>query len=182
MKNIERHGFSNAVASFEYSHKHSLGPCWTWGSQVWLDYTKWLCEDSEPNAIVIENSSKVNHPKHYRHKSGLDAIVWIDRYRMDFCEGNCFKYIFRRGEKIGETTSDDEEKAKWYFRHKAMELAESSLVTWEEAKQRVFEKLSHAFGPAGKSRDGSPDWSVGGCDMPEAVEFLKNECMTLLKD
>lgn len=182
MKNIERHGFSPAVSATEYAFDHNLGPAATWGTQVWLEYVRWLCEESLPNAVYLGDTSKVNHPKHYRHRSGMDAIVWIDRYRMDFCEGNCFKYIFRRGEKTGETTTDDEEKAKWYFRHKAMKLAETSLVTWEDAKLLVFNKLSHAFGPAGKNRDGSPDWSVGGCDMPEAVEFLKNECMTLLKD
>ena len=182
MKNIERHGFSNAAASLEYSLNHNLGHPASWGTQVWLDYAKWLCEDSVAGAVCIENPGKVNHPKHYRHKSGLDAIVWIDRYGMDFCEGNCFKYLFRRGEKTGETVFDDEQKAKWYFRHKALELAECSLLTWEDAKLKVFTKLSHAFGPAGKLPDGSPDWSKGGCDMPEAIEFLKNECMTMLKE
>jgi len=182
MKNIERHGFSNGCASLEYSQKHGLGPCWTWGSQIWLDYTKWLCDNSEPDAVIDENFNKVNHPKHYRHRSGLDAIVWIDRYKMDFCEGNCFKYLFRRGEKTGESVFDDEQKAKWYFKHKAIELAECSLLTWDDAKKKVFDKLSHAFGPAGKLPDGSPDWSKGGCDMPEAIEFMKNECMSLMKE
>lgn len=184
MKNIERHGFSNAVASTEFRIMNNLGPMASWGTQVWIDYCKWICDESAPDAIYIPvgvDQSQVNHPKHYRHKSGLDAIVWIDRYKLDFCEGNCFKYLFREGEKAGQPLEQDEEKAKWYFKHKAIELSECSQLTWDDAKKKVFDKLSHAFGHPGKLPDGSPDWSKGGCDMPEAIEFLKNNCMTLMK-
>ena len=128
------------------------------------------------------DQTQVNHPKHYRHRSGLDAIVWIDRYKLDFCEGNCFKYLFRRGEKIGESTEKDEEKAKWYFKHKVLQLSEHSFLTWDDAKKKVFDKLSHAFGPAGKLPNGNPDWSKGGCDLPEAIKFMQENFLTLMKE
>ena len=129
----------------------------------------------------------VNHPSHYKHKSGLDAIVWIDRYNMDFSVGSCFKYLFRCGLKEGEPLDKDHEKAIWYFVHAARKCADgSSLLTWEDAKRKVFEKLSFAFGPPGRMLDENgqtvPDWTKGGCDMPDAVEFLKVNCMTALKD
>ena len=129
---------------------------------------------------------KVNHPSHYAHTSGYDAIEWIDRFALDFCMGNCFKYLFRRGLKSGESSEKDEAKAKWYFLHEAIKFSEDTTMTWEDAKKKVFDKLSHAFGPPGRKlgEDGNPieDWTKGGCNMPLAIEFLQNECMTLLKD
>ena len=184
MTNIERHNFSNEDASLEFSSLNKLGPQVTWGTQVWLDYSRWICKDSvssDPKPIEF-----VNHPAHYFHRSGYDAIVWIDRYNMDFCTGNCFKYLFRRGLKPGESMTKDEEKAKWYFLHEALHYSESSLLTWDEAKKKVSEKLIQAFGPSGRKLDsnGNPtnDWTKGGCDMPEAIEFIQKECLTLLKD
>ena len=58
-----------------------------------------------------EEYRQVNHPSHYRHKSGFDAIHWIDMYQMDFATGCIFKYLFRRGLKTGESKEKDEEKA-----------------------------------------------------------------------
>ena len=127
----------------------------------------------------------VNHPKHYKHRSGFDAIVWIDRYSMDFETGSCFKYLFRCGSKDGESLEKDQEKALWYFIHESERFAENTLITWEEAKQKVFNVLAMAFGPPGRKMDENgnaiEDWSKGGCDMPEAIEFLKNKCLIALR-
>lgn len=182
MTNIERHKFSHAEASQEFASQHGLGRPASWGTQIWFDYMKWLCGKSDyPEPVEF-----VNHPAHYFHRSGYDAIVWIDRYNMDFCTGNCFKYLFRRGLKPGESMTKDEEKAKWYFLHEALHYSESSLLTWDEAKKKASEKLIQAFGPSGRKPDsnGNPtnDWTKGGCDMPEAIEFIQKECLTLLKD
>ena len=195
MKNIERCGFSNANAAMEFAVLHglmSMNPV-SWGTQIWLDYTKWLCEESEPGALCLKDDEpkpveSVNHPAHYSHRSGYDAIVWIDRFKMDFCVGNCFKYLFRRGLKPGESFEQDGEKAKWYFRHEVERFSsyfswtDKRLFDWEKAKRMVAQKLLDAFGPPGKLEDGSPDWNVGGCDMPEAVEFLEKECLTMKQE
>lgn len=120
-----------------------------------------------------KNIQGVNHPSHYSHRSGLDAIVWIDRYGMDFETGNCFKYLFRCGLKPGESEAKDTEKAKWYFRHESYKVKRTScMLTWIEAKRRVYDRLAVAFGPPGKKDDGTEDWTVGGCDMPGAIETL----------
>ena len=194
MRNIERHFFSNAMAAAEYAFHHNLGNPASWGTQAWIDYTRWLVKESEPGAPImtatnlskIDNpAGKIDSPSHYRHRSGFDAIVWIDRYKMDFSTGNCFKYLFRRGMKAGETSEDDEGKAKWYFRHAAEIVHVNVLVQWEDAKKIVFDKLAMAFGPPRMTTldngDKVEDWSGGGCDMPEAVEFLVKECLPMLQ-
>ena len=131
------------------------------------------CEVSRSPASSAA-TSKINHPKHYRHRSGFDAIVWIDRFKMDFCTGNCFKYLFRRGEKDGESLLEDEGKAKWYFRHE-VEVYAGSGISKIDAAIMVRSILVTAFGPPGKFEDGSPNWNVGGCDMPEVVKFIYTE-------
>ena len=54
----------------------------------------------------------VNHPPHYNaHPSGVECIVVTEW--MNFCLGNCIKYIWRADEK-GETI-EDLRKARWYL-------------------------------------------------------------------
>ena len=53
----------------------------------------------------------VNHPSHYTSdNSGIECIE-ITRH-MGFCDGNCFKYLFRAGDKIDAL--EDLKKALWY--------------------------------------------------------------------
>mgnify|MGYP000545164857 CR=1 FL=1 len=48
----------------------------------------------------LQNSEKVNHPKHYNnHPSGVEAIDVIQY--MNFCLGNAFKYVYRYKDKNG---------------------------------------------------------------------------------
>lgn len=180
MKNVERCGFSMALASSEYMFANNLPIVDLWGPGDYRRFCKWLTEESNPQSLKYTELvpdkpvNKIDHPKHYKHRSGLDAIVWIDRYKMDFSTGNCFKYLFRRGEKSGETLEEDEGKAKWYFEHE-VSICAKRACSWVAARREVADVLIEAFGPPGKLEDGSPDWSVGGCDMPEVVEFIKRE-------
>ena len=58
--------------------------------------------------------SKTN-PDHYFTSTGAELIdITAD---MNFCLGNCMKYIFRAGRKDGESKLDDLEKAFWYLKH-----------------------------------------------------------------
>lgn len=58
-------------------------------------------------------AEKVNHPAHYQHPSGIEAIE-IVRHE-NFNRGNAIKYILRAGRKPGESELDDLKKAIWYL-------------------------------------------------------------------
>ena len=53
------------------------------------------------------------NPNHYFTSTGVELIEITED--MNFCLGNCMKYIFRAGKKIGESKLDDLEKALWYL-------------------------------------------------------------------
>lgn len=64
-------------------------------------------------------SEQVNHPSHYQGKiECIDAMV--EQFGMekvaDFCEINAFKYLWRAGDKEGNSKEQDEQKAMWYLR------------------------------------------------------------------
>lgn len=52
----------------------------------------------------------VNNPPHYQDASGIECIE-VTKH-MGFCDGNCFKYLYRAGQKGDKI--EDLEKAKWY--------------------------------------------------------------------
>lgn len=55
----------------------------------------------------------VNHPDHYKSKSGLEAIDVIEAFNLNFCLGNAVKYILRCGKK--DAAVQELQKAKWYI-------------------------------------------------------------------
>lgn len=66
-------------------------------------------------------NEKVNHPKHYNQpgkKECIDEMVELFGLQatLDFCWLNCYKYLYRAGEKEGNSKEQDIEKAKWYFK------------------------------------------------------------------
>ncbi len=56
--------------------------------------------------------SKTN-PKHYQLGNGFQVIDLTET--LDFCSGNVVKYVARAGNKDGESSLDDLEKALWYL-------------------------------------------------------------------
>ena len=63
---------------------------------------------------------KVNHPKHYNQtgkKECIDEMVELFGLQatLDFCWLNCYKYLYRAGEKEGNSREQDIKKAEWYF-------------------------------------------------------------------
>jgi hypothetical protein len=56
---------------------------------------------------------KVNHPSHYQHPTGVEAIDIIEYYNFNI--GNAIKYLWRAGLKPTEPIKDDLKKAKWYI-------------------------------------------------------------------
>lgn len=59
---------------------------------------------------MSEVTDMVNHPPHYKDESGIECIE-VTKH-MQFCGGNCFKYLYRAGKK--GSTVEDLKKAAWY--------------------------------------------------------------------
>lgn len=72
----------------------------------------------------------VNNPPHYKDASGIECIE-VTR-KMQFCGGNCFKYLYRAGQK--GSPIEDLEKARWY----AVEAHSSSERVSYSAAQDIF--------------------------------------------
>lgn len=55
----------------------------------------------------------INHPPHYKSKSGLEAIDVIEGFGLGFHLGNVVKYILRAGRK--DHLLQDLRKSRWYL-------------------------------------------------------------------
>ena len=71
----------------------------------------------------------VNHPPHYKDASGIECIE-VTKH-MQFCGGNCFKYLYRAGKK--GSTVEDLKKAVWY--------AERAWLGSEQICDEAIEKI-----------------------------------------
>lgn len=56
----------------------------------------------------------VNSPSHYT-SGGIETIDFIEAKELDYCLGNCVKYISRAGKK-SESKLQDLNKAMWYLK------------------------------------------------------------------
>lgn len=72
----------------------------------------------------------VNHPPHYKDASGIECIEVTKN--MQFCGGNCFKYLYRAGKK--GSTVEDLKKAAWY----ADKAWENEEVVWHELLENIW--------------------------------------------
>lgn len=64
--------------------------------------------------------NSVNHPNHYNKKGRKECIVEMQdlfgrHITAVFCLTNAYKYLYRAGEKEGNSMEQDMLKAKWYF-------------------------------------------------------------------
>lgn len=67
-------------------------------------------------------------PDHYKRKrGGVEAIDVTETFNFNL--GNAVKYIWRAGNKEGESEEDDLRKALWYV------LRELDRVVWENASE-----------------------------------------------
>ena len=76
----------------------------------------------------------VNHPKHYNVPGRKECILELEeKYGTEitatFCLTNCYRYLYRAGEKIDNPKKQDIDKAKWYFRY-AEKLAEKEKLPY----------------------------------------------------
>jgi len=71
----------------------------------------------------------VNHPEHYKTKSGIETIEVIEAFTSELMgieatdTGNVIKYICRWTKKNG---IEDLKKAKWYIEHLIKHLEKES--------------------------------------------------------
>jgi hypothetical protein len=56
----------------------------------------------------------VNSPPHYT-AGGIETIDFIEAKELDYCLGNCVKYISRAGKK-NDKKLEDLNKAMWYLK------------------------------------------------------------------
>lgn len=70
-----------------------------------------------PNEDVYDN---VNKPKHYNSFPGVEVIQITEH--LNFCRGNCVKYVARAGLKNKDTEVEDLKKALWYLKRELKRL------------------------------------------------------------
>lgn len=78
-----------------------------------------------------DETDMVNHPPHYKDASGIECIE-VTKH-MQFCGGNCFKYLYRAGKK--GSTVEDLKKAIWY--------AERAWLGSEQVCDDAVKKIEH---------------------------------------
>lgn len=89
---------------------------------------------------MSDKPDMVNHPPHYRSASGLESIVVIEAFNLNFNLGNVIKYILRKGRK-GDP-KQDLLKAQWYLNREiegmedAPKAAKSSVKSHSEIRSR----------------------------------------------
>ena len=87
-----------------------------------LDYGVGSVNDISFDGLYPKNymNDIVNHPAHYKTKSGIETIDVIDAFTEDLtgieavCTANILKYVCRWKKKNGV---EDLKKAKWYLNH-----------------------------------------------------------------
>ena len=74
--------------------------------------------------------NNISHPSHYKQGKRKECIEEMQdefgvRFVIDFCIGNCYKYLYRRGNKDGNSYEQDTAKARWYYNY-ALNLAKEN--------------------------------------------------------
>lgn len=89
-------------------------------------------------------ASAINHPSHYQGKvECIDAMLSLfgEDAVEHFCRINAFKYLWRAGEKEGNSKEQDEAKARWYLA-KLHEIVKkrNNIRRSEEEDAQIIEK------------------------------------------
>ena len=77
----------------------------------------------------------INHPSHYLKGGRKECIVEMEeKYGAEmtavFCLMNAYKYLYRAGEKDGNTAMQDNLKAKWYFDYANKLISSYGTLFW----------------------------------------------------
>lgn len=87
---------------------------------VTLGLPEQLLNDAVDDYLTEESlrlmpNREVDHPKHYRGDTGLEAIDVIEAWDLNFNLGNVVKYVCRAGLKDKSDREEDIQKALWYL-------------------------------------------------------------------
>lgn len=87
--------------------------------------------------------SNIEHPQHYNQEGKKECIVAMRekfgiRFTIEFCLGNCYKYLYRRGTKPDNSYEQDTAKAEWYLNYAKELLTHHNLLRWYSP---IIEKL-----------------------------------------
>lgn len=68
------------------------------------------------------DKEQVNHPNHYNIPGKRECIVAMkedygDQLTAAFCLMNSYKYLYRAGQKDGNSKDQDIAKARWYYNY-----------------------------------------------------------------
>lgn len=90
---------------------------------------------------MIADREQVNHPNHYNIPGKRECIVAMkedygDHLTAVFCLMNSYKYLYRAGQKDGNSKDQDIAKARWYYNY-----VRDNLDTDEE--DACFSTLHH---------------------------------------
>lgn len=85
-----------------------------------------LAEEITEGFVALEKmrsspDDMVNSPTHYT-SGGIETIDFIEAKELDYCLGNCVKYISRAGKK-NEKKLEDLNKAMWYLKRAISNLS-----------------------------------------------------------
>lgn len=83
----------------------------------------------------MHNNNNVNHPSYYTKNGRKECIVEMEeKYGAEitsvFCLTNAIKYLYRAGEKFGESATKDLSKAKWYFDYTNMLIDKYGILVF----------------------------------------------------
>ena len=89
--------------------------------------------------------SKIEHPSHYSQPGRKECIEeMLENYGGAvtgiFCLTNAYKYLYRAGNKINESSEDDVNKAKWYLNYFTSHNLMRN-ITFQENEMKLYNDL-----------------------------------------
>lgn len=143
-------------------------------------FPKTFLEIFEPRVIKAD---MVNHPPHYKDESGIECIE-VTKH-MQFCGGNCFKYLYRAGSK-GDLL-EDLRKAMWYADYARVHEGRISLFQRLRISKNIKTISKHRYYRISSAMDLilSRDWTWVATEIEylirdiESRESLRGEKVTL---
>lgn len=85
---------------------------------------------------------KVNHPAHYNAEGKEECIVYIEKKYdaetvFDACLFNIEKYMYRKGNKTGNSEEQDYQKALWYANYAVELVIQKKIISPKKLGQLI---------------------------------------------
>ena len=96
-----------------------------------------VIQDKNQQEVIFGDmhNENVSHPNYYNKNGRKECIVEMEeKYGAEmtavFCLMNAYKYIYRAGEKDGNSEMQDNLKAKWYFDYANKLISSYGTLFW----------------------------------------------------